>query len=109
MRKGTTKATTIQSPRTQKGAHNVTIAVHVKPGSKAESVGARHGVVEIRVKEPAREGKANAACRKALARALGVPASTLELVRGEHARVKVFRCSTLDPAELAARLARLGP
>lgn len=86
-----------------------TIAVHVKPGSKVASVGARRGFIEIRVKEPAREGKANEACRKALARALGVPVAMLELVRGASARVKVFRCTSLDPAELAVRLARLRP
>jgi uncharacterized protein len=88
---------------------HATIAVHVKPGSKAASVGARHGMVEIRLKEHAREGKANEACRRALARALGVPPSALELVRGAQARIKIFRCSTLDPAQLSARLVRLRP
>ncbi|GEM_PF-6769569 len=66
-------------------------------------------MVEVRVKEPAREGKATEACRKALARALGVPVASVKLVRGARVAVKVFALATLDPAELAARLARLRP
>lgn len=61
----------------------------------------------VRIREPAQEGKANDACRRALARALGVAPSTLRLIRGHRAKVKVFATLSLTPAELAARLARL--
>ena len=88
---------------------HATLAVTVKPGSKTASIGARHGNVEVRVKERAIEGKANLACRKALAHALGVPLASVELMRGTAARVKIFRFATIDPAELAVRLARLRP
>jgi len=88
---------------------HATIAVTVKPGSRAASIGARHGSVEVRVKEQATEGRANLACRKVLARALGVPLASVELLRGAQARVKIFRLATIDPAELAVRLARLRP
>ncbi len=86
-----------------------TIAVNVKPGAKAAAIAFSHGTIEVRVKEPARDGKANAACRKALAHALGVAPSTVELIRGAQSRIKIFALGSLDPAELAARLARLRP
>lgn len=86
-----------------------TIAVNAKPGAKVAAIAFSHGVVEVWMKEPAREGKANEACRKALARALGVAPSTVKLVRGAQSRTKVFELATLGPAELGVRLARLRP
>jgi len=86
-----------------------TLAVTVKPNAAATVVSMAHGVVQVRVKPPAREGKANAACRGALAKALGVAPSTVTLVRGASARVKIFALATLTPTELAVRLARLRP
>jgi uncharacterized protein len=86
-----------------------TVAVSVKPGAKAAAITFNHGMVEIRVKEPAREGRANTACAKLLAKTLGVPPSTVRLVRGAQSRVKIFALTTLGPADLTARLARVRP
>jgi uncharacterized protein (TIGR00251 family) len=85
-----------------------TIAVTVKPSAKSTVVSIDHGQVHVRVKEPASEGRANEACRKALAKALGVAPSTLKLVRGAQSRVKIFALS-LTSSDLAVRLARLPP
>jgi uncharacterized protein len=84
-----------------------TLEVTVKPNAKAALVSFEHGTVTVRVKEPAQEGKANEACRKALAKALGVAPSTLTLLRGARSRVKIFALLTLAPADVSLRLARL--
>jgi uncharacterized protein len=89
--------------------HQTTLAVTVKPNAKAALVSFEHGTVSVRVKEPAREGRANEACRRALAKALGVAPTTLKLLRGERSRVKIFALLTLTPAEVSQRLARLRP
>ncbi len=86
-----------------------TLAVTVKPHAAATVVSMTHGEVHVSVRAQAREGKANDACRVALAKALGVAPSTLTLVRGRSARIKLFAVATLTPAELAAKLARLRP
>jgi uncharacterized protein YggU (UPF0235/DUF167 family) len=84
-----------------------TLAVTVKPGASATHVSLADGVVSVRVKEPAREGKANEACRKALANALGVAPSTVKLLRGTKSRLKVFILLTLTLVDLRQRLDRL--
>ena len=61
----------------------------------------------VRVRERAHDGKANEACRAAIAEALRVPLSTVELVRGGRAKIKTFALNDLSRAELNARLARL--
>jgi uncharacterized protein YggU (UPF0235/DUF167 family) len=83
--------------------------VRVKPGAKSTFVSINHGQVNVSVTAQAREGKANAACRKALAKALDLRASAFTLIRGEHSRVKIFRLTGIAPAELAVKLARLPP
>jgi uncharacterized protein YggU (UPF0235/DUF167 family) len=81
----------------------------VKANAKSASVSMQRGQVQVRVKAPAIEGKANEACRKALAKALGLAPSTIRLIRGAHSRVKIFALTDLTAAELAVKLARLRP
>ena len=88
---------------------HATLAVTVKPGAHAASVALRNGMVEIKVKEPAREQRATEAARKLLAKIFAVPPSSVHLVRGAASRVKVFRFDTLDSTDIAARLARINP
>ncbi len=52
------------------------------------------------------DGKANAALAKLLAKACGVPASSVELLAGASARLKTFKL-TGEPLVIAARLAGL--
>ncbi len=47
--------------------------------------------MRLRVDAPAVDGKANRACIRFLAEALGVPRRQVELVRGETSRDKVVR------------------
>jgi uncharacterized protein len=81
----------------------------VKPGAKSTFVSINHGQVNVSVTAQAREGKANEACRKALAKALGLAPSTVKLMRGTRSRVKIFELKGMTPAEDAVKLARLPP
>jgi len=64
-------------------------------------------VLRIRVTAVPDKGKANAAVIALLAKTLGMPKSSVTLVSGETARLKIVRLDG-DPDELAAALAKLG-
>lgn len=67
------------------------IIVHAKPNAKmgrVEEVGPQEFIVAV--KEPPREGKANAAIIRALAEHFGVPPSRVRLVSGFTSRQKMF-------------------
>ena len=65
--------------------------VKAKPNSKEAKI-KKIGETsfEIQVKEPAQEGKANAAVIKALAEHLKIPKSRLEIVLGKNSKQKVI-------------------
>jgi uncharacterized protein len=62
------------------------------------------GVLLARVSAPPVDGKANVALCRLLAKALGVPRTSVSVVRGETARDKVVRVEGLEAAEAQARL-----
>lgn len=67
------------------------LTVHAKPGARQPGVERRSEREWIvRVREPATEGKANAAIVRAVARELGLPPSAVRLVRGAGARTKLL-------------------
>ena len=67
------------------------IAVRVTPRASRNAVVAGDGAIRVYVTTVPEGGKANAAVVKLLAKAVGVPKSRLDLVRGGAARDKVFR------------------
>lgn len=67
------------------------IAVHVTPRAARAGIALAEGAIRIRVTVPPEDGKANAAVRDLLARALGIAKTRLTLVRGDTARDKLFR------------------
>lgn len=70
------------------------IIVHAKPNAKeerVEEVGPQECIVAV--KEPPREGRANAAIVRALAEHFGVTASRVRLVSGFASRQKAFDVS----------------
>jgi uncharacterized protein YggU (UPF0235/DUF167 family) len=85
------------------------VAVRAHPRAARDEVGPMvDGVLQVRVTRPAADGQANAAVRGLLADALGLAASLLHLVAGERARVKRFEVDGMEPAELRARIHRIG-
>ncbi|WP_322864995.1 DUF167 domain-containing protein [Aquicoccus sp. G2-2] len=67
------------------------IAVRVTPKAARNRIVAEADVVRVYVTVVPEGGKANAAVQKMLAKALGVPKTQLELIRGATGRDKVFR------------------
>ncbi len=68
------------------------IALRVTPrASRTRLVREEDGSLRAYVTVPPEDGKANAAVRKLLAKALGVAPSRLTLLRGATSRDKVFR------------------
>jgi uncharacterized protein len=86
--------------------------VRASPGAaKDEITGLWQGArderrLAVKVAAPPDKGKANAAIIKLLAKALGVPKSTLSVSTGETARLKTIMI-TGDPASLEQALRRL--
>ncbi|HEX4718669.1 MAG TPA: DUF167 domain-containing protein [Thermoleophilaceae bacterium] len=78
------------------------LKVRVQPGSSRNEVaGRRDGAVVVRVTASPVDGKANKAACKLLAELCGIPASRVEIVRGETRRDKVVRLGGLGPGDAA--------
>ena len=69
------------------------LAVRVTPNAKAEMLSIEEGALKARVTVVPEDGKANKAVIALLAKALGVPKSSISLVRGQTSRDKQFRIS----------------
>ena len=92
----------------REGAEGCTFAVRVRAGGRRNHAGgAQEGALRVEVTTAPEKGKANQAVRKLLAKALGVPAGTLELVSGETCPAKVFRVEGCEPEALREKLAAL--
>lgn len=76
--------------------------IRVRPGASRTRVGGSYGeagVLVVAVREPAVDGRATEAVRRALADALGVAASQVTVVRGMQARTKQIAITAADPVE----------
>lgn len=71
-------------------------------GWETDAAGRRH--LKARVRAAPVDGEANAALETLLAKALGVPRSSVRVVRGASARFKQVAVDGLNDAEVAARL-----
>ena len=80
----------------------------VKPQSKKnEIVGIHDNALRIKVIAPPVEGAANEACRKLLAKTLGVSKSSIAIIKGEKSSRKIIQCKTLTKKELKDFLEKL--
>jgi uncharacterized protein YggU (UPF0235/DUF167 family) len=67
------------------------LEVWVVPRSPRDEVGGEHdGLLVVRTTAPPADGKANAAVCALVARHLGVPFSSVDVVRGHRSRRKVL-------------------
>jgi hypothetical protein len=81
------------------------VQFHVHPNAKVDQiVGERAGVIRIKLRAPALEGKANAALLNFLAAELKIPKRTIALERGRRSRDKLIRIEGLSEEDLRRRL-----
>lgn len=66
------------------------IQVKVRPNSRNEEISQQGDGFTVKVKEPPREGKANQAVIKLLAKHFGVPQSRVRILSGFSSREKVI-------------------
>lgn len=69
------------------------LALKVTPGARRPSIEIADGFVLVKVCAKARDGEANEEVLALLARALGVAASRLRMLRGATSRVKLVQLS----------------
>ncbi|MEJ7616351.1 MAG: DUF167 domain-containing protein [Pyrinomonadaceae bacterium] len=68
--------------------------VQVVPrASRSEIVGQREGALRVRLAAPPVDGAANEELTRLLARALGLPQSAVEIIRGQTSKSKTIRIS----------------
>lgn len=76
---------------------SVTIEVLIQPkSSRDEIVGLHDGRLKIKISAPPVEGKANERLTEVMAKALGVPKSSVDIVRGKSSRLKTLKISGID-------------
>lgn len=86
-------------------AASTQLSVRVTARADVDRVGPyAQGALHVRVTRPPADGAANEAVRGLLARALGIPRSSIELVAGARSRTKRFAIEGLSSADLATRL-----
>lgn len=93
-------------------ADGVTLAVRAQPGAKKTAIAGIYGEgdaaqLKIAVQAPPVEGRANEALIGLLADTFGVPKRSVELVRGELSRSKVFLLKGLDRTKAESILQNL--
>lgn len=84
------------------------LALWIQPRASRDAVvGEREGMVAIRLQAPPVDGAANAALLRFLARVLGCPTTSVQLLRGERSRCKWVAVEGVPAAELKRRLLAL--
>ncbi len=78
----------------------LTLMLRIQPGAARTEMAGRHGesALRLRLAAPAREGKANKACVRFLAGALGVPTKAVTIVHGAGSRDKLVRITPVPEA-----------
>ncbi|WP_170466620.1 DUF167 domain-containing protein [Ruegeria arenilitoris] len=74
----------------QRAVPGAEISVTVTPKAARDGIAVHDGAIRIAVTAPPENGKANAAVRAILAKAMGVAPSKLTLKRGQTSREKTF-------------------
>jgi len=89
----------------KKTRHELLFSVKVQPKASADRIIGEHGgALKVSVTVPPEKGKANAAVIALLSKKLGVPKSSIEIVRGETSRIKTLRVRGTTKEALSALL-----
>jgi uncharacterized protein (TIGR00251 family) len=84
-----------------------TIEIHLQPGAKRnEIVGFREGVLYAKVTVLPHKGQANRALLELMAQTLGIPKSSVDIIRGQSSRSKVIAVHGLTGEEVKEILGR---
>ncbi|MEX2294024.1 MAG: DUF167 family protein, partial [Acidimicrobiales bacterium] len=80
------------APWARRTSDGWSLTIRVQPGAvRSEVVGPHGDALRIRIASPPVDGKANAELVRFLAEHLGLPARSVEVVRGQTSRTKVVR------------------
>ncbi len=83
----------------------LTLRVRVQPRASRDALcGERNGALLVRLTAPPVEGRANEALVRLLGKALGVPPSAVQVVKGGSGRDKVVAVAGIAAATALARL-----
>jgi len=81
------------------------LSIKVVPGSSRDCVAGWLGdTLKIRVSAPAERGKANAAVKKVLSKALGIPGRSIRIVSGKTSALKLAEIDDVEEADIRRRL-----
>jgi uncharacterized protein (TIGR00251 family) len=70
----------------------VTFRLRVQPRASHDEVAGEHnGAIKLRISAPPVDGKANEACRRLIAKLVGVSPSMVEIIAGESSKDKAIR------------------
>jgi uncharacterized protein len=90
--------------------HGVILRIHVQPrASKNELAGIHQGSLKVRLTAPPVEGEANRECIKFIAKLLGVPKSSVELVQGQKSRHKTLLIRGISSEKVQSIIAEHSP
>ena len=82
--------------------------VHLQPKASREGIiGEADGILKLRVTAPPVDGRANEACLRLLAKALGLPVSRLHISAGHHSRLKTIQVTTASANLIRVKLSQL--
>ncbi len=89
------------------GDQSTLVSIHAQPGASCSEVAGTHGdALKIRIQARPIAGAANAALLAFLAKQLGIPKSSLELVTGDSHRTKRVRIPLAAEAVLTCLTTR---
>jgi len=81
------------------------LSIKVVPGSSRDCVAGWLGdTLKIRVSAPAERGKANAAVKKVLSKALGIPGRSIRIVSGKTSALKLAEIDDVEESDIRRRL-----
>ena len=81
----------------------ISLRVRVQPRASRDGIGGeRNGALAVRLTAPPVEGAANEALTKLLARALGIPAGAVRVLRGQTGREKLVHVYGVSAADVLA-------
>jgi len=81
----------------------VTFRLRVQPRASRDEVAGEHsGAIKLRISAPPVDGKANEACRRLIAKLVGVSPSAVEIIAGVSSKDKTIRIHGATAAHLRA-------